>query len=248
MKKIGYFTKLSLAARWFLPETEAGAVIEDYREILAEMGEEEGEKKFGPPVKAVLKIADKRSVAAWHLAFAAMAVLTLFQAHHVACHEYYPMVSLAFNVMTGGILFFSLPWGPWKNPFSQLKHSKPLLASVAVLLALILGIPLLFGGLNWKAMSGTLLFFARRGFHLFEIPRYVPIFSAIFSVGSIVLARIASRRWRAPAILGLTLITECLIIISVVGNMDPAAGVREESGSLLAVIVLGLFGAGAGLC
>ena len=88
MKKIGYFTKLSLAARWFLPETEAGAVIEDYREILAEMGEEEGEKKFGPPVKAVLKIADKRSVAAWHLAFAAMAVLTLFQAHHVACHEY----------------------------------------------------------------------------------------------------------------------------------------------------------------
>ena len=36
MKRFGYFEKLSLAARWFLPQDEAESVIDDYRDILSE--------------------------------------------------------------------------------------------------------------------------------------------------------------------------------------------------------------------
>lgn len=248
MKTISYLTKLSLAARWLLFETEAKAVIEDYREILGELGEEEGEKKFGPPVRAILKIADWRSVIGWNLPFVLMAALTLLQAHQVRHSEFYPIISLVFNVLTGGILFFTLRCGAWRNPFSELKNSKPLLASVLIFLVFILGVPMFFGWLDTEMLEETLIFFSRHGFFPLELPRYVVFLSSVCALGFIALARVVNHRWRAAAILSLTLITECILILSVIGNMDPAAAVWDQSGNLLAVILLGILGAGAGLC
>lgn len=73
MKKFGYFEKLSLAARWFLPREEAKGVIEDYRDILMEVeGPEQAVKRFGPPVKLVRGLEDGRKVRRWHFFFAAI--------------------------------------------------------------------------------------------------------------------------------------------------------------------------------
>ena len=73
MKKFGYFEKLSLAARWFLPREEAKGVIEDYREILMEVeGPEQAVKRFGTPGKLVRELADHKEVRRWHLMLALM--------------------------------------------------------------------------------------------------------------------------------------------------------------------------------
>lgn len=67
MKRLGYFEKLSLAARWFLPQDEAESVVDDYKDILREIGgQEEAVKRFGPPWKPVIELSDRRKVLRWH--------------------------------------------------------------------------------------------------------------------------------------------------------------------------------------
>ena len=67
MKRLGYFKKLSLAARWFLPQDEAESVVDDYKDILREIGgPEEAVERFGPPWKPVIELSDRRKVLRWH--------------------------------------------------------------------------------------------------------------------------------------------------------------------------------------
>lgn len=69
MKRLGYFEKLSLAARWFLPNEEAESVIDDYREILGELSSpEEAFERFGEPWRAALA-AEKKARAGGILCF-----------------------------------------------------------------------------------------------------------------------------------------------------------------------------------
>lgn len=67
MKRLGYFEKLSLAARWFLPQDEAESVVDDYKDILREVGgSEEAVERFGMPWKPVIELADRKKVLRWH--------------------------------------------------------------------------------------------------------------------------------------------------------------------------------------
>ena len=61
MKRFGYFEKLSLAARWFLPQDEAGSVVDDYKDILREIGGPE-ERNGGRSARlcSVLQISDRQ--------------------------------------------------------------------------------------------------------------------------------------------------------------------------------------------
>lgn len=73
MKRLGYFEKLSLAARWFLPHDEAVSMVEDYKDILYEVsGPEEAVERFGPPWKPVMELADRKKVRRWHMYFILM--------------------------------------------------------------------------------------------------------------------------------------------------------------------------------
>ncbi len=46
-----YLSRLSLAARWYLPPAEAAEVLEDYREIVEGRSEEELRREVGGPLK-----------------------------------------------------------------------------------------------------------------------------------------------------------------------------------------------------
>lgn len=79
MKRLGYFEKLSLAARWLLPNDEAESMVEDYKDILYEVsGPEEALERFGKPWKPVMELADRKEVRRWHVAFIYMMFCTLF--------------------------------------------------------------------------------------------------------------------------------------------------------------------------
>lgn len=78
MKGLGYFEKLSLAARWFLPRGEAQEAVSDYQELMVDMGEKTFADKFGGPVKAVMLLADKKKIWLWHGAFLFILLFGLF--------------------------------------------------------------------------------------------------------------------------------------------------------------------------
>ena len=48
-----YLSRLSRAARWYLPPAEAAEVLEDYREIVAGRSEEELRRDLGTPRAAM---------------------------------------------------------------------------------------------------------------------------------------------------------------------------------------------------
>ena len=78
MKRLGYFEKLSLAARWFLPQDEAESVVDDYKDILREIGgQEEAVKRFGPPWKPVIELSEQAFIFPIKLEICCYAVLCI---------------------------------------------------------------------------------------------------------------------------------------------------------------------------
>ncbi len=141
MKKFGYFEKLSLAARWFLPWEEAKGVIEDYRDILMEVeGPEEVVKRFGPPVKLVRGLADHKEVRRWHL----MLVLMLFCL--VA-----PLFVWEFDYFFENTYLFGVM--KWYNPFG---NSNLGVNFISAWLVFFLGIEILDAG-SYKQPLRTVL-------------------------------------------------------------------------------------------
>lgn len=112
MKGLGYFEKLSLAARWFLPREEAQGMEEDYRDILMEVeGPEEAVKRFGTPVRLARGLADGKKVRRWHFFFLMLLFLVV-----MPCVLYFTAYrkgvirSGANNLVLCGALFFVGLW------------------------------------------------------------------------------------------------------------------------------------------
>ncbi|MCI9113213.1 MAG: hypothetical protein HFF96_02975 [Oscillibacter sp.] len=72
-----YFSRLSRAARWFLPPAEAAEVLEDYREIVAGRSEEELRRDLGTPRAAMRQLAQPKAYRRWLAAFAGLTVCLL---------------------------------------------------------------------------------------------------------------------------------------------------------------------------
>lgn len=127
MKRLGYFEKLSLAARWFLPNEEAESMVEDYKDILNEVrGPEEALEHFGPPWKAVMELADRKKVRRWHMFFIMMAFCAVV-----------PAVFLFIQYATG-------------NYFYMMEK----VSGTFVFLALYMfGLDIILGGSNSKTMT-----------------------------------------------------------------------------------------------
>lgn len=122
MLKLNYLQKLSLTARWFLPHKEAAELIDDYRDLLEEIGEEEVTKRFGPPKKLVQDFSQPSQRRRWNVLFAILLLCILIPAIYSAIHFYDPSDShFALDLLISGFILwaglefmwkFSLP-RPW---------------------------------------------------------------------------------------------------------------------------------------
>lgn len=65
-----YLSRLSRAARWYLPPAEAAEVLEDYREIVAGRTEEELRRDLGTPRAAMRQLAQPKVYRRWLMVFA----------------------------------------------------------------------------------------------------------------------------------------------------------------------------------
>lgn len=142
MKGLGYYEKLSLAARWFLPREEAEGVIEDYRDILREVeGPEEAVKRFGTPGKLARGLADHKEVRRWHLMLALM-LFCFFSPYFIWEFDHFFGNTYLFGVMR------------WYNPFGSSNLGANF---VSAWLVFFLGIEILDAG-SYKQPLRTVLF------------------------------------------------------------------------------------------
>ena len=247
MKRLGYLEKLSLAARWFLPYEEAVEIIEDYREMIAGGEDGKAEERFGPPVKAVLKVAEPVKRWVWSLFFAGALVVHFFFIHWARHHTYYNLAALTMAAVIVGLLLYLLGVGKLRNPFNGLPKR-----FIIVLVVFILFIILMF------TPSYYLLRFCSNPYPWFYDQRFFNFLSgclvvfSLVSVGGIVLARLIDKRWRAVSILSLTIVVMAMYLLSGFSNMDPRVDLviyvimKYHEGNFVAVA--GILTAGVSLC
>lgn len=241
MKHLGYFKKLSLAARWLLPREEAEETVRDYRELLEDMGEMAFQEKFGGPVRAVLAAVERKKAAAWHLALLLFAVLDFLPVIFLIKGFYsFPAVLLGAAAL---ITFLFVWFGADKTEDSSI--SKGLAASCGLIV------------LFFVILCGILFYFTRNysspnGRYLGRFLEVSIVLSAVFGLAGIICARLFHRRWRAVVILCVTAAFVSMYFLSLIQCMDPQF---DSVGALpvyfrrcVLILVCGAVIAGVSLC
>lgn len=247
MLKISYIHRLSLAARWLLPHAEAVEVIEDYREMLAGREEKTLKERFGPPLKAVLSVAERGKMLAWVLFFAVALIFHFFFLYSVKYTSYYTLVVLVMSAVTSGLLLRLLGLEKLRNPLRGVpKHI------LGLCILLVIFIILLF------TPAYYLLRFYNNPYPWYYNTRFYSvlygsvIFFTLLSLMGIILARMLDRRWRAVSILSLTVVCVAFYFLSIFGNMDPSCDPVIDVVLLnhegIVVAIAGVLTAGVGLC
>lgn len=231
MKRFGYFQMLSLAARWFLPQEEAREMMEDYREILGEVGEEQACQRFGPPKKAVLAAANRRQVVIWHILLVGILLLIFFPAHWVMHSCYYSIEALVMAAVASGTLLF---WFGVERPLRPFYQKNKLLLAVAAAMAVL--VALFCGSMFFLPSIVTSAIHLDAVWIVQDVLRSsVPVLS-LLSFGFVLLAKLFHRGWRAVAILCMTLVCLSINVMSILGYMGPTALPDfQEAGFLLSI-------------
>ena len=201
-----YLSRLSRAARWYLPPAEASEVLEDYREIVADRSEEELRRDLGTPRAAMRQLAQPKAYRRWLKVLAVLTACVLVPMVMARNDVYWntlirPVYAIALCLGTG----LSLLWFR-RNGMREGRLPR----AVPVLLALILlGMVLVWflAGIIFTE-SWTLL---HTIMECVIAPRSLNRFLAleILAMGAVSLyglvkARLGDRRWRAVYVLGLS--------------------------------------------
>lgn len=259
MKKT-WLDRFSLAARWYLPQDEAEAVMADYADLLAGDGRggKELERDLGLPRQAAAMLAQKKDYRRWLIAFCVMAAAALLPGLH------------SLPVVVG---FVDAPWhGPvwlalflagvaaalvWFRPKGD--PGKPLPGGAIPLL----GAELVFAALAW-AFGLSLIFRLEWMAELFQTRpalasalRYgvwwAPLPMAALALYALAKARLENRRWRSVYLLGLTAAVLWVLVELTMGSMSLEGGntawwQERNLQRWLIVTLAGLAGTGVGLC
>ena len=219
-----YLSRLSLAARWYLPPAEAAEVLEDYREIVEGRSEEELRREVGGPSETVRRLAQPKAYRRWLTVFGILSVCVILPAiaplwrelsYHVLFHEcklyrLYWFVDIGEKVIPFAGVFYitgmalSLVWFR-RNCRREPAVSKGIWPLLALLLA----------GMAWVWFLGWAIVMERWDIIHFLAPtegRGVLMRLALgadisamgmLGVFGLVKSRLNGRRWGAVYVLGL---------------------------------------------
>lgn len=109
-----YLSRLSRAARWYLPPAEAAEVLEDYREIVEGRSEEELRRDLGTPRAAMRQLAQPKAYRRWLAVFLLLSACVLLPAIDPILEElslavWLSGISHIFWGSNGNIARFSMP-------------------------------------------------------------------------------------------------------------------------------------------
>ena len=95
--KRNYLSRLSRAARWYLPPAEAAEVLEDYREIVEGRSGEELRRDLGTPRAAMRQLAQPKAYRRWLAVFLVLSACVLLPAAGVVRSELSWLFGLFLN-------------------------------------------------------------------------------------------------------------------------------------------------------
>ena len=253
-----YLSRLSRAARWYLPPAEAAEVLEDYREIVAGRSEEELRREVGSPQETVRRLAQPKAYRRWLAVFGVLAVCVLFPALGPIWSRlfwwngvyWFAQLDWAF-LLTGGILSFA-----WFQRNGKREGALPRGILLAALVPLV--------GMAWAWFCALAVFCWLEPFLRFMEAAAITgpalhwslllsgLAMGLTGLLGLVKARLRDRRWRAVYILGLAGALLSLGVWSVFSSMNLDMSASGWWTPLLMrygfITIVGLLGTGVALC
>lgn len=218
--KRDYLSRLSRAARWYLPPAEAAEVVEDYQDIVGRepRSEEELRRDLGTPGAAARQLAQPKAYRRWVAVFLILAAGLLLPAADMFLSELWG-VFIQFHV--------DLPL----DGLADSSRYAELFFPVGILLSFVwfqrngrkgqtfprkiwLGFPLVLLGMIWVLFLAWIVFeerftllnflFPDQGWLIRSILGLNLLVAGVTGMIGLVLARLRDRRWRAVYVWGLT--------------------------------------------
>lgn len=262
MKRFDYFEKLSLAARWFLPREEAESVIDDYRDILSEVGgQEEARERFGRPWGPVMELADSKKVRRWHMfltimVFCALTPLLTIIWEKIGGPYIYFLEPAGDIILCGIVYMFGLEAILGGSNSKILTWVSVTILSVAGIVALFMHpielLDALFSPIErmiFGICAIVLAILCLYGFVIYYfnvdsgLMLHMSIVIIIYDISAVLLffgavlsvamAKMFDSRWRAVYILCVTGIVICLEANSIFWNMSPSIWAHSEGGGII---------------
>lgn len=249
-----YLSRLSLAARWYLPPAEAAEVLEDYREIVAGRSEEELQREVGSPRETARRLAQRKAYRRWLKVLAVLTACVLVPMVMARDDVYWgPIIRQVCALALCGGIGLSLLWFQWNGT-----REGRLPRGIVILLALILL------GMAWVwLLAGLVLGEFWERLNLVAESVIAPLtlngsLTLVFflmgaaSLFGLVKARLSDRRWRAVYVLGLSgtilTISFYLLLSSMNFNGFTPGWWRPHVIRYIVITLLGLLGTGVSLC
>lgn len=219
--KRDYLSRLSRAARWYLPPAEAAEVVEDYQDIVGRepRSEEELRRDLGTPGAAARQLAQPKAYRRWVAVFLILAAGLLLPAADMFLSELWGLAFILFHI--------DLPLDGLANSSRYAELFFP----VGIMLPLVwfqrngrkgqtfprkiwLGFPLVLLGMIWVLFLAWIVFeerftllnflFPDQGWLIRSILGLNLLVAGVTGMIGLVLARLRDRRWRAVYVWGLT--------------------------------------------
>lgn len=254
MDKQTYMKKFSYAVRWRLPKPEADEVLADYEEIFSGCpAGNDGSfiQELGGPLEAARLLTEPGEYRRWLAAFGFMAVCLLLPEFLLlrARFNRYPLAAMCFLLIIGTAISQAWFW-PRRGEGGRRPFPKKLFLLLGCLLVIMAAAAAILAGL--AAGIWELLPPAMYGTAAYRIMGAAGTAAAMAGLFGLVKARMSDRRWRALYVMGLMVLTECVLAIAVLVSMDISASSSAWWASYAAgsgiIGLVGLAGTGVSLC
>ena len=261
-----YLSRLSRAARWYLPPAEAAEVLEDYREIVEGRSEEELRREVGSPRETARRLAQPKAYRRWLAVFGALSVCLLLPMADALAQELSLVLYRLLRVycLWGGVPAtsrLSLLLNPlgivlalvWVRRGGE--KGKALPKRIAPLLVLLLlGIAWTWF-LAWVVLTENLtvvdFLFPTHGRAIEQTLALFIAFAGVVGMVGLIKARLGDRRWLAVYMMSLAGAGLAIYLWRMMTRMsyDPSADWQLPYWIRLAFITAaGLLGTGVSLC
>ena len=256
--KRDYFSRLSLWARWYLPEKEAAEVLEDYREIVEGRSEEELRRDIGKPKDAVRCLVLPKTYHRWLMVFGMLAACELVPAM-MSVNQFF-LLPIPYFIRYSALAFaigISLLW------FRREGRREERFPKAVLFWMVLLLIGMLWAGfLAWAVLSEnwtTIGFLfpsenpaemnVSRGQYIQLSLIWSGVIMTAVSLFGIIKARLGDRRWCALYIFALTGSLVALSVYGILTRMSFSPGWQMIVASRIAFLTAaGLAGTAVSLC
>lgn len=249
-----YLKTLSYALRWRLPKPEVDEVLADYEEMFSQCpADSDGQfiGELGGPFQAARLLTEPKAYRRWLAAFGLMAFCLLLPQCLLlrARFDQYP-AGWMFLLLAAGTAAALVWFWPKRGEGGKLPFPKGLCLMLAVLLMISAAAAAILAGLAagvWEALPPALY-----GTAAYWTMSLAGTAAALFGLFGLVKARISDRRWRALYVMGLMVLSECVMVIAVLVSMDLGGASPgwwgSCAGSMGLIGLFGLAGTGVALC